>query len=281
MISIRRARADDVDFLHELVNLEEVEPFLGGRAALDRDSLLREIERSEAEPHEFGRFVIEADGERAGAMGFEVENRRSKIAKLERLAVNPAFRGRRIADDAARLLQRYLFDELGYHRLELEIYAFNERAIAHAERAGFVREGVKRKAYLRHGGWVDATLYAMLPDDLELDLLHRHVERFNAGVRSGEWGPMLEQFDDGAEMEFRGIPVGPFHGLEAIEEAYRTQPPDDELRILEERERDGRVEARYAWLADPDVAAGEMFLTSEGGSIRKLVVTFDRGVSWD
>jgi RimJ/RimL family protein N-acetyltransferase len=281
VISIRRARADDVEFLHELVNLEEVEPFLGGRAALDRDSLLREIERSEAEPRDFGRFVIEADGERAGAMGFEVENRRSQIAKLERLAVHPAFRGRRIADDAARLLQRHLFDELGYHRLELEIYAFNERAIAHAERAGFVREGVKRQAYLRHGGWVDAMLYAMLPEDLELELLHRHVERFNAGVRSGEWGPMLEQFDDDAEMEFRGIPVGPFHGLEAIEEAYRTQPPDDELRIIEERERDGRIEARYAWLADPDVAAGEMFLTSGGGSIRKLVVTFDRGVSWD
>jgi RimJ/RimL family protein N-acetyltransferase len=280
VISIRRARADDVDFLHELVNLEDVEPFLGGRAALDRDSLLREIERSEAEPQEFGRFVIEADGERAGAMGFELENRRSQIAKLERLAVHPAFRRRRIADDAARLLQRHLFDELGYHRLELEIYAFNERAIAHAERAGFVREGVKRKAYLRHGGWVDAMLYAVLPEDLEHDLLRRHVDRFNAGVHSGEWGPMLEQFDRDAEMEFRGIPVGPFHGLEAIEEAYRTQPPDDELRILEERERDGRIEARYAWLADPDVAAGEMQLTPRYGLIRRLVVTFDRGVEW-
>lgn len=166
MISIRRARADDVDFLHELVNLEGVEPFLGGRAALDRDSLLREIERSEAEPQEFGRFVIEADGERAGAMGFEVENRRSQIAKLERLAVHPEFRGRRIADEAARKLQRLLIDELGYHRLELEIYAFNERAMAHAERAGFVREGVKRKAYLRHGDWVDGVLYGLLPEDL-------------------------------------------------------------------------------------------------------------------
>ena len=67
----------------------------------------------------------------------------------------------------------------------------------------------------------------------------------------------------------------------AIEEAYRTQPPDDELRILEQRERDGRVEARYAWLAEPDVAAGEMILTPESGAIRKLVVTFDRGVTWD
>jgi RimJ/RimL family protein N-acetyltransferase len=100
-------------------------------------------------------------------MGFEVANRPSRIAHLERLAVHPAFRGRRIADDAARMLQRYLFDQLDYHRLQLEIYGFNERAIAHAERVGFVREGVKRKAYLRHGDWADGVLYGLLREDLE------------------------------------------------------------------------------------------------------------------
>ena len=56
--------------------------------------------------------------------------------------------------------------DLGYHRLELEIYGFNERAMRHAERAGFVREGVKRKAYDRHGEWVDGVLYGLIPDDL-------------------------------------------------------------------------------------------------------------------
>lgn len=91
---------------------------------------------------------------------------------------------------------------------------------------------------------------------------------------------MLEGFAVDAEMEFRGIPVGPFSGREAIAAAYRAQPPDDEMRVLEERERDDRVEARYAWLADPDVAAGEMLLTHDAGLIRKLVVTFDRGVEW-
>jgi steroid delta-isomerase len=111
-------------------------------------------------------------------------------------------------------------------------------------------------------------------------LLERHVERFNAGVRSGDWEPMLEQFDDTAELEFRGIPVGPFSGRDAIAAAYREQPPDDELRILEEREREDGVDARYAWLAEPDVAAGEMLITTDAGRIRRLVVTFDRGVEW-
>jgi putative acetyltransferase len=166
-VSIRRAVPDDLDFLVELVSDEDVEPFLGGRAALDRESLRAEIDRSSAEPEEFGRFVIEVDGERAGAMGFEVANRRSRIANLERLAVHPAFRGRRVADEAAGLLQRHLLVDLGYHRLQLEIYGFNQRAIAHAERSGFVREGVRRRAYLRHGDWVDGVMFARLREDLE------------------------------------------------------------------------------------------------------------------
>ena len=72
-----------------------------------------------------------------------------------------------------------------------------------------------------------------------------------------------------------------FAGKEAIEAAYRKQPPDDELHILQRRDSPGRVEARYAWLAEPDVAAGEMFLTHDDGMIQKLVITFDRGVTWD
>jgi steroid Delta-isomerase len=112
------------------------------------------------------------------------------------------------------------------------------------------------------------------------ELLREHVESFNDGVESGDWARMLVQFDDEAELEFRGVPAGPFVGKDAIAAAYAEQPPDDQVRVLEEREHDGVVEARYAWLAEPDVAAGEMLLTPEGERIRKLVVTFDRGVAW-
>jgi RimJ/RimL family protein N-acetyltransferase len=170
-LRLRRASADDVDFLLELVTHEDVEPFLAGRSARTREQLLAELERQHAEPRHFGRLVIEVseDGEwrRAGAMGFEIANRRSRIAHLGRLAVHPDFRGRRLSDDAARLLQRYLLFDLDYHRLELEIYGFNERALHHAERSGFVREGVKRKAYWRHGEWTDGVLYGLVREDLE------------------------------------------------------------------------------------------------------------------
>jgi len=166
-VTLRRARAEDADFLLELAGDEDVRPFLAPRRGEPRGELLAEIERSELEPRSFGRLVIELDGEPAGTVGFHVANERNRIARLEGLAVHPRCRGRRVADDAARLVQRLLLDELGYHRLELEIYAFNERACAHAERAGYVREGTKRKAHLKDGEWVDTVLYALLAEDLE------------------------------------------------------------------------------------------------------------------
>ena len=94
-------------------------------------------------------------------------NRRSRIANLGSLAVHPDFRGRHLADEAARLFQRHLIDDLGYHRLQLEIYGFNDRAQRHAERAGFVREGVRRKAYWRNDEWVDGVIYGIVREDLE------------------------------------------------------------------------------------------------------------------
>jgi len=166
-VIVRRAAPEDADFFVLLTNHEDVDPFLGPRRPRDREGMLEEIERSLAEPQAFGRMVIEVDGERAGVMGYHVVNERNRIAHLEGLAVHPSFRSRGVADDAARQLQRYLIFELGYHRLELACYGFNERAIAHAERAGFVREGVKRKAYERHGEWMDAVEFGLVREDLE------------------------------------------------------------------------------------------------------------------
>ncbi|MEX0850650.1 MAG: GNAT family protein [Gaiellaceae bacterium] len=166
MISIRRARRDDLDFLVALVTHEDVEPFLAAVRAKDPGEILAEVERSESGPDTFGVFVIEVDGERAGTMRFELGNRRSRIADLGGLAIHPEFRGGKVADEAAQLFQRHLFDDLGFHRVQMEIYGFNERAMAHAERAGFIREGVRRKAYWRNEQWVDGVLFGLVAEDL-------------------------------------------------------------------------------------------------------------------
>jgi RimJ/RimL family protein N-acetyltransferase len=166
-VQIRRARDDDADFLLELILDAETRPFLGLPGELTRDDLLEEIARSDREPEAFGRFVIESGGERVGSVGFRLVNERNRIAEAGRFAIHPSHRGRGIGDEAARLFQRHLLVDLDVHRIELQIYGFNERAIAHAELAGYVREGVKRRAYLKDGEWVDAVLFALTAEDLD------------------------------------------------------------------------------------------------------------------
>jgi RimJ/RimL family protein N-acetyltransferase len=165
-VELRRARRDDADFLHELLTDDDTRPFLGGRAGDTREAVTAEIERSTREPESFGWFVIEVDGERAGCVAFHRQNERNRIAEAGRFAIHPNFRGRGIGTEAARRFQRHLLVDLDFHRVELQIYGFNERAIAHAESCGYVREGVKRKAYVKHGEWQDAVLFSLLQEEL-------------------------------------------------------------------------------------------------------------------
>jgi RimJ/RimL family protein N-acetyltransferase len=166
-VLLRRAEVDDVDFLVELDGHEEVEPFLAAVRASEADAILAEVERSRDEPDAFGLFVIEVGGARAGTVQFERTNRRSRIAHVSGLAVHPDARGRGVGGEAVRQLQQHLIFALDFHRLELEVYGFNERALAQLEAAGFVREGVKRSAYWRHGAWVDGILFGLVREDLE------------------------------------------------------------------------------------------------------------------
>ncbi|HKB19605.1 MAG TPA: nuclear transport factor 2 family protein [Gaiellaceae bacterium] len=113
------------------------------------------------------------------------------------------------------------------------------------------------------------------PKSLNDELLQSHVERFNEGVRTGDFSRMLEQFTEDAELAFEGVPVGPFRGKPAIAQAYADQPPDDEIVILRTRESgENLVVADYAWRADPAARAGSMILRLRDAEIDRLLVTF-------
>jgi hypothetical protein len=106
-----------------------------------------------------------------------------------------------------------------------------------------------------------------------VSLLDDYVERFNAAVRTGDWEPMLELLAPDAELEFTGIPVGPFAGREAIGDAYRAQPPDDEIVLLD---RLDDLSAVYAWAGDPSRPAGETHLEERDGAITRIRVLYEQ-----
>lgn len=79
-----------------------------------------------------------------------------------RILIGPAGRDRGLGTEATQLIVGYGFEELGLHRISLEVYAFNPRARRAYEKVGFVAEGVLRDALCWAGEWVDATVMSIL-----------------------------------------------------------------------------------------------------------------------
>jgi ketosteroid isomerase-like protein len=102
-----------------------------------------------------------------------------------------------------------------------------------------------------------------------------YIADHNAGVRSGDWRTFAGWFTDDAEVRFEGVPVGPFHGRDAIRAAYESRPPDDEVEIRNVREEGDRTLADYGWKREPGVRAGELRFRWQGDCIAELVITFE------
>lgn len=164
-VSLRRAEARDGPFLAALVAHVDVRPFLAAARPWTAEEIAADLASANRDPEDAGVFVVEREGVPAGTVAFERTNRRSRIASLHSLAIHPSARAGGTARAAVAAFLELLFDDLGFHRVECEVYGFNERAAAFFEEAGFVPEGARRRAYLRDGVWVDGLRFGILADE--------------------------------------------------------------------------------------------------------------------
>jgi ribosomal-protein-alanine N-acetyltransferase len=74
-------------------------------------------------------------------------------------------RGKGYGSDALQALLRFGFDELRLVRIWLDVYDMNDGAQRVYERAGFVHEGIQRRAAFREGVHRDVHLMAILADE--------------------------------------------------------------------------------------------------------------------
>jgi len=73
--------------------------------------------------------------------------------------------GRGYGTEMTRLVLDHAFDTVGLHRVELEVYSHNPRALRVYEKCGFRLEGRRRDALLWDGVRYDALLMAVLRTD--------------------------------------------------------------------------------------------------------------------
>ncbi len=81
----------------------------------------------------------------------------------------PEFWGKGYGTDAMKLILRYGFLELNLHRVSLDVFSYNPRAVRSYEKAGFKLEGQVRGSLLREGRRWDEYFMGILREDWERD----------------------------------------------------------------------------------------------------------------
>ncbi|MFE1952455.1 GNAT family N-acetyltransferase [Streptomyces sp. NPDC059524] len=163
-VLLRPFTEDDAVVMAGVVGDPEVERFTGGGTfTLER---LRAWYGSRAAQTDRLDLAVtdRATGELVGEVVLNEWEPEHRCATF-RTAIGARGRGRGLGSEALRLVVRYGFESAGLHRIQLEAYADNERALHVYAKAGFVVEGVRRQAELWDGRRRDAVLMAALADE--------------------------------------------------------------------------------------------------------------------
>lgn len=75
---------------------------------------------------------------------------------------NKKYLGKGYGTDAMNVLLSFIFDEMNIHKVNLNVYAFNERAIKSYIKCGFVTEGVLRQEIFKNGKYHDEIKMGLL-----------------------------------------------------------------------------------------------------------------------
>ncbi len=90
--------------------------------------------------------------------GATVKNRSAQVGIL----IDRPFWNQGYGTDAMRILLSYAFTELNLHRVQLAVFAFNERALRVYQRLGFREVGRLRETTFRDGVWQDEVIMDLL-----------------------------------------------------------------------------------------------------------------------
>ena len=100
-----------------------------------------------------GIFAIEHEGRAIGQANYRDWQPKAKSAEVGIGIGEPALWSKGLGREALGLLLRHVVDDLGAHRVDLHVLAYNDRAIASYRAAGFEVEGIERDAVMTDRGF--------------------------------------------------------------------------------------------------------------------------------
>jgi RimJ/RimL family protein N-acetyltransferase len=180
LVTIRPTGAEDLDFLADLANHDQVRHNVGGWGwPVSRDAQADWLRRSHADPGVQRMTVVDpVSGQPWGFTGLWEIDWHNRGA-LTGIKLMPGLTPRGAGTDAIMLTMAWSFYEVGLRRLHSTILPFNAASLgAYVRHCGWRIEGRDREAAFRRGQWHDLLRVAALRSDFEaLPAAEEYVER--------------------------------------------------------------------------------------------------------
>ena len=168
LIRLRAREPGDEPLLYAWFNDPEVTQHLTVRYPMSHAQETAFIAANGANGYAQVSFAVETLAERRliGGVGLEDTSPENRSAVLGIAIGDKAYWDGGYGSDTMRTVCRFGFETMNLHRIELEVYVSNERAIHVYEKVGFRLEGRRRDAVYTRGAYQDVLVMGLLAGEL-------------------------------------------------------------------------------------------------------------------
>jgi RimJ/RimL family protein N-acetyltransferase len=167
LITLRELQINDAPSLFAMLATEEVSRFISPPpASVEGFERFIAWTHRQREAGQYVCFAVVPKGCDVAVGLFQVRSLEPGFGTAEwGFAIGSDFWGSGIFLEGSRLVLDFAFDVVGAHRLEARAAVRNGRGNGALRKIGAVQEGVLRRSFLRHGEYLDQTLWSLLDDD--------------------------------------------------------------------------------------------------------------------
>lgn len=182
-IYLRPLEIEDLESLQGWMNDPEIQQFIARVLPINQRQEREWLEGlGKSENDLCLGIALKEEGRLIGSCGLHGIRLPNRCAELGITIGDKKRHGQGYGAEAMRLLCGFGFDSLGLHRIELQVYSYNRRAIRCYEKCGFRAEGLRREARFWEGRWHDVIWMSLL----EHEFRGAPADGRLAGCRLGE-----------------------------------------------------------------------------------------------
>ncbi|WP_195573844.1 GNAT family N-acetyltransferase [Paenibacillus sp. 1001270B_150601_E10] len=165
-VYLRPVEVEDADQYYATLYDEDVRYLTGTKASFSKHQVVRHLEAKGLDSSSVLLWIIRKDtNEPIGDIELQEIDGMNRSAGL-RIAINGgSHQGKGFGSEAIRLMLDYAFGICNLHRVELNVYAYNERAIHVYQKIGFKQEGIQRDALFYNHRYYNSIIMSMLEDE--------------------------------------------------------------------------------------------------------------------